>query len=114
LILNLFIMDLPLDVLKSLILQTGLISEKDFDSAVLEAQRIEKDVIDVLISRNYITRDYYAEMLAQYFKVPRIKLVGFKVPSEVLHIIPEDIARTRNAVVFEKQIVLLKWLYLIL
>jgi len=95
-------MDLPLDVLQSLILQTGLVSEQDFNNAVKEAQRTEKDVVDVLIARNYLTRDYYAELLAQYFKVPRAKLVGVKIPREILNLIPEEIARTRNAVVFEK------------
>ncbi|MCX5702790.1 MAG: GspE/PulE family protein, partial [Candidatus Omnitrophica bacterium] len=95
-------MNLPLDALKSLILGTGLLSEKDFDNAVKEAQRTEKDVVDTLVSRNYITRDYYAEMLAQYFKVPRVKLVGEKIPQEILNLIPEEIARTRNAIVFNK------------
>ncbi len=96
-------MDLPLDALKSLILGTGLVNEKDFDNIVKEAQRTEKDVVDILVSRNFITRDYYAEMLAQYFKVPRIKLIGEKIPKEVLNLIPEEIARTRNAVVFAKE-----------
>ena len=95
-------MDLPLDALKSLILGTGLLSEKDFDNTVKEAQRTEKDVVDVLVSRNYITRDYYAEMLAQYFKVPRVKLIGEKIPKEILNLIPEEIARTRNVIVFNK------------
>jgi len=96
-------MDLPLDALKSLILGTGLLSEKDFDNAVKEAQRTEKDVVDTLVSRNYITRDYYAEMLAQYFKVPRVKLVGEKIPKEILNLISEEIARTRNVIVFNKK-----------
>ncbi|NMB92500.1 MAG: type II/IV secretion system protein [Parcubacteria group bacterium] len=96
-------MQLPLDALKSLILKTGLVSEKDFDSAVQESQRTDKEVIDILVSRNLITRDYYAETLAQYFKVPRVKLIGEKIPSEILHLIPEEIARTRNAVVFAKE-----------
>ena len=96
-------MELPLNALKPLILQTGLVSEKDFDSAVQESQRTDKDVVDILVSRNYITRDYYAEMLAQYFKVPRIKLIGEKIPPEILNLIPEEIARTRNAVVFAKE-----------
>ena len=95
-------MNLPLDALKSLILGTGLLSEKDFDNTVKEAQRTEKDVVDVLVSRNYITRDYYAEMLAQYFKVPRVKLIGEKIPKEILNLIPEEIARTRNVIVFNK------------
>ncbi|MGB9763438.1 MAG: GspE/PulE family protein [Minisyncoccia bacterium] len=92
----------PPDILKNLLISSGVVNEKDFNNAVLEAQRTEKDVIDILVSRNIITRDYYAELLAQYFKVPRIKLIGLTIPKEILNIIPEEIARTRNIVVFDK------------
>ncbi|MDD5545400.1 MAG: GspE/PulE family protein, partial [Candidatus Pacebacteria bacterium] len=76
--------------------------EKDFDEAVKEAERTEKDVIDILIYKGFINRDYYAEILANYFKVPKIKLVGRKIPPEILNTLPEEIARLKGAVAFEK------------
>ncbi|MDD4998966.1 MAG: GspE/PulE family protein, partial [Candidatus Pacebacteria bacterium] len=67
-----------------------------------EAERTEKDVIDILIYKGFINRDYYAEILANYFKVPKIKLVGRKIPPEILNTLPEEIARLKGAVAFEK------------
>lgn len=95
-------MVLPPKILKKLILDTGLISEKDFDNTLKEAKRIEKDPIDLLISRGFITRDFYADIIAKYLNIPRIKLIGKQIPTEILNILPEEIARTRNAVVFDK------------
>ncbi|MDD3434827.1 MAG: ATPase, T2SS/T4P/T4SS family [Candidatus Pacebacteria bacterium] len=95
-------MDIPLNQLKDLLLSNNILVADDFDKAVLEAQRTEKNVVDILISRGFLTRDYYADLLANYFKVPRIKLVGRTIPKELLNILPEDIARSRNAVVFDK------------
>jgi len=96
-------MILPPIILKKLILETGLISEKDFDDALKEAKRIEKDPVDLLISRGFITRDFYADIVAKHLNVPRIKLIGLEIPTEILNILPEEIARTRNAVVFDRQ-----------
>ncbi len=96
-------MRLPLQTLKKLILETGLVCEKDFDKLVLEAQRTEKNVIDLLISRNFITTDFYADILSRHLNIPRIKLVGQQIDTEILNILPEEIARTRNVVVFGKE-----------
>ena len=96
-------MRLPLQTLKKLILGTGLICEKDFDELVLEAQRTEKNIIDLLISRNFITTDFYADILSRHLNIPRIKLVGQQIDTEILNILPEEIARTRNVVVFGKE-----------
>jgi len=94
---------LPPKILKKLLLQTGLISEKDFASALKEAQRTEKSVVDVLISRGLLTKDYYANLLSEHFHVPRVKLVGQHIPSDILGILPEEVARAHNAIVFAKE-----------
>lgn len=95
-------MVLPIETLKNLLIKSELLNEKDFDEAVKEAERTEKDVIDILIYKGFINRDYYAEILANYFKVPKIKLVGRKIPPEILNTLPEEIARLKGAVAFEK------------
>jgi len=96
-------MVLPPQILKKLVIQTGLISEEDFDNALKEAQRSEKSVVNILISRGLLTQDYYADILAGYFHVPRIKLIGRQIPREILDILPETIARSHNAIVFDKK-----------
>jgi type IV pilus assembly protein PilB len=93
---------IPVDKLKKLLVENGLLLEADFENALKESQRTEKNLVDILISRGFLTRDYYADLLADYLKVEKVKLVGKTIPKEVLEIIPEDISRTRNAVAFEK------------
>jgi len=96
-------MDLPPQILKKLILETGLVTEEDFDNVVKEAQRTEKNIVDLLISRGFITSDFYADILSKHFNVPRVKLVGRQIDPEILNILSEEIARTRNVVIFGKE-----------
>jgi len=79
-------MVLPPKILKKLILETNLLSEEDFDNTLKEAKRIEKNPIDLLISRGFITRDFYADIIAKHLNVPRIKLIGMQIPTEILNI----------------------------
>lgn len=96
-------MNLSLEELKNLLIQNQLITETEFQKVVQEAKRTEKDVIDYLVSLGYLTRDYYAELLAQYLKTERVKLIGKPIPKEVLNLIPEEIARTKNVVAFARE-----------
>jgi type IV pilus assembly protein PilB len=96
-------MNLSVDELKNLLIKNQLITEPEFQRILLEAKRTEKDVVDYLISLGYLTRDYYAELLADYLKVERIKLIGREIDKNVLNLIPEEIARTKNAVAFDKE-----------
>ncbi|MGB9681082.1 MAG: GspE/PulE family protein [Minisyncoccia bacterium] len=96
-------MNLSLEELKNLLLKNQLITETEFQKIVQEASRTEKDIVDLLVSEGYLTRDYYAELLADYLKVERVKLIGREIPKEILNLIPEEIARTKNAVAFQKE-----------
>ncbi len=96
-------MSITSEELKNLLINNQLITEKEFQKVAKEAERTEKNVIDLLIANGYITSDYYADLLAQYLKVPRVKILGRTIEKEVLNLIPEDIAKTRNAVAFEKK-----------
>lgn len=93
---------IPLDQLKKLLIENGLLTETDFESALKESQRTEKNLVDILVSRGFLTRDYYADLLADYLKVERVKLVGRSIPKEILNLIPENVSRTKNAAAFEK------------
>jgi len=96
-------MNLSLEELKNLLIKNQLITESEFQKVFLEAKRTEKDVVDYLISLGYLTRDYYAELLADYLKVERVKLIGKEIDKNILNLIPEEIARTKNVAAFEKE-----------
>jgi len=96
-------MKIPAENLKKLLLETGVIKEADFVSAEEEAKRTSRDVADILISRGFITPEYLNQILASYFKVPLAELGQKELNEAILGILPEDVARTKNAVVFGKK-----------
>jgi len=51
-----------------------------------------------LVSKNYITKDYLNKVISQYLNIPYIDLKGINLSTEILHLLPEDIARTYGAV----------------
>ncbi len=93
---------IPLENLKRMLVESGLVKEADFESSQREAQRSGNDVADVLVSRGFITSEYWYQLLSGYYHAPLANLTGEELNTEVLNILPEDIARQRQAVVFGK------------
>lgn len=89
---------IPIDVLKKLTVENGLISEENFDLALKESQRTSTNILDILVSKNYITKNYLNKVISQYLNIPYIDLKGINLSTEILHLLPEDIARTYGAV----------------
>jgi type IV pilus assembly protein PilB len=84
-----------------LVSQAEIIDDDTFSSARDEALRMGQTIPDVLIGNGRITEDYLAELLTPYFGAPRIDLRHIDIPTEVLELIPENYAKSKNAVVFE-------------
>jgi len=95
-------MYLPNDKLKELLIQSGLITEADFNKSLKESQRTSKEVADILISKGLITNDYYLQIIASYLAVPLVKLTGMALDNKILNLLPEEISRAKNAVIFQK------------
>ncbi len=96
-------MKVALQILKPVLLKTGLVTEEKFNHVLEMSKRTGQSVSDLLISQGVITQDYLIDLLAKYFNTPRVKLIGKDIDFEVLNIIPEDIARSRGAVIFDKK-----------
>lgn len=93
---------LPIEKIKELLVNSGLVPADVFQSIIEESKRAGQDIIDVLISRGFITEDYALQLYADYFKTPVIKLRGRLIKKTLLSMIPEEIARMRRAVVFDQ------------
>lgn len=91
---------IPLEILKRQLVETGLVGETDFRTSQEEAERTGRDFLEVLVSRGLVSADYLNQILADYLQVELVHLVGLKIPQEILNLFPEEIARSRNAVVF--------------
>lgn len=87
--------------LKTRLMDSGFITEVDFDNAVIEAERTDRDVSDVLIGNGYITENIFLEVIQPYYDTPVIDLHRIDIKSEILNLIPENIAKSKRIVLFD-------------
>jgi type IV pilus assembly protein PilB len=96
-------MKVELQKLKKFILETGLVEEAKFDKAIEKSIKTKKEIGDVLVFEGLITEKELIKIEAYLLGVPFINLEDEVVPPDILKIIPESIARSRNIVAFNKK-----------
>ncbi|MBU6231314.1 MAG: type II/IV secretion system protein [Patescibacteria group bacterium] len=84
------------------ILDSGLVTHEDLDSAKAESEKKNKRLGDVLVKAGKITADNLRRMQAYVLGIPFVDLKNKKIPFETLSLIPEPIARSHNIVAFKK------------
>jgi len=89
--------------LKALIIDTGLITEAQFEKALKKAKKTRRKVEDVLAAEGLISREELVKLQAYILGIPFINLEKEMVAPEVLKIIPEPIARSHNIIAFKKE-----------
>ena len=89
--------------LRAFLLDTGLVSAKQFDEAQKKAEKTSQKVGDVLVSEGLISKDELIKLEAYILGIPFVNLEKEIVPPEVLRIIPEPIAGSHNIVAFRKK-----------
>jgi len=89
--------------LQEFILDSGLITKKDLESAQKKAEKGGKGVGEILVSDNKITEDDLRKIQAYILGIPFVNLKNIKLDFEVLSLIPEPIARNHNIVAFKKE-----------
>ncbi len=88
--------------LKEFIIDSGLVAKKEIDDAAAEAQKLGQPLGDTLVSRGSLTEDALRRIQAYVLGIPFINLKDHKIPTDVLSLIPEPIARTHNIIAFKK------------
>ncbi len=89
--------------LKAFLLDAGLITKEQFDSALKKAEDTKQKVGDILVSENLIGQEELIKLEAYILGIPFVNLEEERIESEVLKIIPEPIARSNNIVAFRKK-----------
>ena len=84
------------------ILDSGLVTKEDLESAKKEADKNEKRLGDILVAAGKITADNLRRMEAYVLGIPFVDLKGKKIDFDTLSLIPEPIARGHNIVAFKK------------
>jgi type IV pilus assembly protein PilB len=95
-------MHITKEKLKELLVGSGSISENVFASAIEESERLGQTLPDVLIGRGDITEEYLLENLEGYFDAPLVDLRKKNFSKEILDLIPENYAKAKNIMAFEK------------
>jgi type IV pilus assembly protein PilB len=91
-------MVLSTDDLKKILVGSGFIPEKDFDSANKTATELGRDLIDILIFRGLINEETVGKLVSDHYGVPYVNIKRLQIDSKVLSLIPEKLARTYRAI----------------
>lgn len=89
--------------LKEILVNEGLVSSENFDKYATEADRLNQQLGDVLISKGIISYDYFYAIVAKYFGVELAYLKGVNIDENILNLLSLDIARQKRAIVFNEE-----------
>lgn len=93
---------IPDQKFKELLLLDGVITEDQFSEGVSKAKRLSISVGDVLLGENLITEEYYYNLISKFYGIDRARLNERKIDELSLRLLPEDLARQKRAIVFER------------
>ena len=96
-------MDVEPQRLKKFLLDAELITEKVFDEALKKSEKLNKNIGDVLVSEKLIDQEKLTKFQAYLLGIPFVDIEKEMIPPEILNIIPEQIAKAHNIIVFRKR-----------
>ena len=96
-------MKVGIERLQKFLLESKLLTEKQFEKSLQESKKSDSDVRDVLVSHGLISMEDLVKVEAHILGIPFINLEKEKINPETLRVIPEAIARVHNIVAFRKK-----------
>jgi type IV pilus assembly protein PilB len=88
--------------LKEILVDSNLISERDFNLAKKEAVEKNLNFEDLLIEKGLISDEELGQLIADKIGSPFVNLRKIKLNSEILEIVPEIVAEKKGIIVFDK------------
>jgi len=95
-------MEISTSDLKKILVDSGYVTEIDFNKAVISAYELKKSVSDILIFRGLITSDALSKLTSEYYKVPFIDLKYETIDDAILAYVPEKMAQTYRMIPIKK------------
>lgn len=86
--------------LQSLLLSQRLVDQRGLEVAMKYAADKKVSLADAVVDKDLITDEKLGMLIAAYFRIPYVSVSRISIPIEIVHIIPERIARTRKAIPF--------------
>lgn len=94
---------LPQEKVREILTAAGIINEDTFQTLLKEAEHKRQNIVDLLISQNLISKDYYISLVAREFGVERVNLLARGIDENLLNLLPEEVARQKKAIVFGRE-----------
>lgn len=94
---------LPPEDIKKILMNEGLITDAKFKEYFEEAERKGQSIIDVLVSDKVVEADYLNSAIASALGVPRVDFNNLNLDPTVVKLLPEDVARQRQIIIFNKE-----------
>lgn len=91
------------ETLREIILKSGFVSAKDFETAVKTSEELSKPVTDVLIYRGLVSEEVLGQLIAEYYQVPYINLRHKVAPTDILSLLTEEAATSFRFMPFAKE-----------
>jgi len=89
-------------LLKKILVDIGLVSQKDFDLAKEEAKQKKESLEKIVTEKGLVSDEELGELIADETGFPFINLKGVKINKEVLSIVPEIVAKEQEIIVFDR------------
>lgn len=86
-----------------MLVDENLIAGERFDTLLADAERKNQSIVDVLISEKVADANYLIGLISKALGVPRVDFNNQKLDSDVVKSLPEDVARARQVILFQKE-----------
>lgn len=87
--------------LEEILSQAQIIEKSEFEEMRKEADRTQRDIINVILGRGDISENFLVETLASFFRVPMTDLRTVEEKKEVVRMIPENFAKKKSLAAFD-------------
>lgn len=87
--------------LKKFLIESGLITDKQFEREFKKSQETNQKIEDVLVVDGLVSQEDMTKMQAHLLGIPFINIEKETIPLDTLKIIPEPVARANNIIAFK-------------
>jgi len=95
-------MELTEIFLKKILVETDIISQRDFDFAKKESESKKEPLEEIIVGKNLISDQELGTLIADELGFPFVNLRQTKIKKEILIIVPEIVARKQGIIVFDR------------
>lgn len=88
------------DVVKKILVDQGFVGQQQFDDALNHAKKTKERLVNVLLDRDLISLRNWGQLYAKYIGYQYVFLQEENIEPQVLHVIPELVARNNKIIAF--------------